>query len=147
MLELLDKEIPAGKTDFEKIFYDLAGHLKRRGLIILISDLWDGSNAVLKALKHFRHLKHEVLLFHLLDHDELALPFSGKLAFEDMETGERVQLDAASVAPEYRRAVTSWREGLSRECRRDLIDYIPLDTKTPFDKALLSYLHKRQRLG
>ncbi|MDQ7797344.1 MAG: DUF58 domain-containing protein [Candidatus Edwardsbacteria bacterium] len=147
MLELLDKEIPAGKTDFERIFYDLAGHLKRRGLIIMISDLWDGSNAVLKALKHFRHLKHEVLLFHLLDHDELALPFSGKLAFEDMETGERIQLDAASAAPEYRRAVASWREGLSRECRRDLIDYIPLDTKTPFDKALLSYLHKRQRLG
>jgi len=147
MLEMLDGETPSGKTDFEKLFFDLAGHLKRRGLIILISDLWDGSDAVTRALKHFRHLKHEVIIFHILDHDELALPNSGELAFEDLETGEQVRLDTSVAGPEYQKAVSDWRRGLNRECRKNLIDYVPLDTKTSFDRALLAYLHKRQRLG
>jgi uncharacterized protein (DUF58 family) len=147
LLDLLDRESPSGKTDFEKIFFDLAGYLKRRGLIILISDLWGGSDSVLKALKQFRHLKHEVLLFHILDRDELSLPFSGEWAFEDMETRERVKLDAGSAGSEYIRSLREWREGLNRECRRNLIDFIPLDTDKPFDQALLAYLHKRQRLG
>lgn len=147
MLEVLDGEIPTGKTDFERLFFDLAGRLKRRGLIIMISDLWDGSDAVMKALKHFRHLKHEVLLFHLLDRDELTLPFDGDLVFEDMETGMRVRLDTATAGLQYVKDVESWRRKLSRDCRKDLIDYVPLDTGTRFEKALLSYLHKRQRLG
>lgn len=147
MLEVLEKEVPQGRTNFEKIFSGLAGRLKRRGLIILISDLWDGSSAVLKSLKHFRHLKHEVLLFHLLDNDELTWPFSGESTFEDMETGERVQFNAEMVRDEYRRAVNNWREQLNKECRKNLIDYVPLDTQTSFEKALLRYIHKRQRLG
>ena len=147
LLEILEKELPHGRTDFEKIFSDLAGHLKRRGLIVLISDLWDGSSTVLKSLKHFRHLKHEVLLFHLLDNDELVWPFSGELTVEDMETGERLQFNAEIAGSEYRQAVNNWREQLNKECRKNIIDYVPIDTQTPFGSALLRYIHKRQHLG
>jgi len=81
---------------------------------MLIPDLWDGSSAVLKSLKHFRHLKHEVLLFHVLDNEELVWPFSGELTFEDMETGERIQFNAEMAGDEYRQAVNNWREQLNK---------------------------------
>jgi uncharacterized protein (DUF58 family) len=147
LLEGMESDHPSGGTDFERVFSGLAGHLKRRGLIVLISDLWDGSDQVIRALKHFRHLKHEVLLFHLLDRDEVEWPFSGPACFRDLESGEEVRLDCRSAGEGYRMALEGWRARLARECRLSLIDYVPLDTAQPYDRALLSYLHKRQRLG
>lgn len=147
LLERMEAEQPGGGTDFEMVFSGLAGHLKRRGLIVLISDLWDGSCQVTRALKHFRHLKHEVLLFHLLDRDEVEWPFSGPACFRDLESGEEVRLDCQAAGEGYRRQLEAWRSQLARECRLSLIDYVPLDTGQAYDRALLHYLHKRQRLG
>ena len=147
ILEELNRVQPSGGTSFERIFFDLAGHLKRRGLIILISDLWDGGRAVTTALKHFRHLKHEVLVFHVLDDSEISFPFRGETVFQDLETGQELPLNPHGMGDSYRRAVAKWIEDLGTECRQHLIDYVPVNTNRPFDQALLQYLHKRQRLG
>ncbi|MDI6739931.1 MAG: DUF58 domain-containing protein [Candidatus Edwardsbacteria bacterium] len=147
LLEVLEVLRPGGKTEFDRIFAELAGHIRRRGLIVLISDLWDDWRAVTASLKHFRHLKHEVLAFHILDRREIDFPFGSEAAFRDLETGETVQLSPRTGGQSYRRRVRDWREMLGRECRQHLIDYVPLDTGTPFDQALLQYLHKRQKLG
>ncbi|HTY08645.1 MAG TPA: DUF58 domain-containing protein [Candidatus Edwardsbacteria bacterium] len=147
LLEALDGARPGGRTSFHRIFTELAGRIRRRGLIILVSDLWDGWQDVLASLQHFRHLKHEVLVFHLLDRQEIEFGFPAEATFQDMESGEALQLSPRAVAEGYRGRVREWRERLGRECRQHLIDYVPLATDTPFDQALLQYLHKRQRLG
>jgi uncharacterized protein (DUF58 family) len=147
IVETLEKLQPGGATRFERIFAELAGRIRRRGLIILISDLWDDWHSVVTSLKHFRHLKHEVLVFHVLSPVEIEFPFGRDAAFRDLESGEIIRMAPGSAAQSYRRRVRDWRATLGRECRRHLIDYVPLDTGTPFDQALLQYLHKRQKLG
>lgn len=143
----LDGLRAGGATRFEPVFAELAGRVRRRGLIVLISDLWDGWRDVVAALRHFRHLKHEVLVFHVLDRDELEFPFERDAVFRDLESGDELPVSPAAAGRAYRRRVREWRDSLARECRRQAIDYVPLDTATPFDQALLHYLHKRQRLG
>lgn len=147
VLAALERLRPGGATRFEPVFAELAGRVRRRGLIVLISDLWDGWRDVVAALRHFRHLKHEVLVFHLLDRDEIDFPFERDAVFRDLERGEELPVSPATAGRNYRRLVRDWRAALARECRRHAIDYVPLDTATPFEQALLEYLHKRQRLG
>jgi len=146
ILRALEAAAPGGRTDFGRILSEFAGRVRRRGLVIVISDLWDDPGRVMSALKHLRHLKHEMLVFHVLDPDEKRLPVDGPGVLVDAETGEEFEVDALSAGG-YRRAAERWIEWLGRECRRHLIDYQQLGTDTPFDRALLRYLHKRERLG
>lgn len=146
ILRDLEAVAPGGRTDFGRILSEFAGRVRRRGLVIVISDLWDDPVRVMSALKHLRHLKHEMLVFHLLDPDERELPVRGDEVLVDMETGDELETDPLS-AGEYRGAAGRWVGWLGRECRRHLIDYQQLGTDNPFDRALLRYLHKRERLG
>jgi uncharacterized protein (DUF58 family) len=146
ILKALEAAVPSGRTDFGRILSDFSGHVRRRGLVIVISDLWDDPRRVISALKHLRHLKHEMLVLHLLDPDELRLPTQGQEVLVDMESGDELEVDILA-AEGFRRAAGRWTERLGRECRRHLIDYQPIITDQPFDQALLRYLHKRERLG
>ncbi len=146
ILMALESAAPFGRTDFGRILSDFSNHVRRRGLVIVISDLWDDPRRVMSALKNLRHLKHEMLVFHLLDPDEVSLPVLGPEVLVDMETGEELEVDALAAGG-YRLESQRWTEWLGRECRRHLIDYQQLVTDTPFDRALLRYLHKRERLG
>ena len=80
----LEKVKPTNKTDISKAFHSIAGRIRRRGLIIVISDFYDDPDRVIKALKHFRHKKHEVLGFHLFDKNEIDFPFDGLISFKDL---------------------------------------------------------------
>lgn len=125
----------------------LAERVRRRGLIIVISDLLDPDvEGVIAALAHFRHRKHEVLVFHVLDSAEMTFPYDREARFVDVETGDRLDIQPDLVRRDYTAALDSWRTRLRTECREHLVDYIPIDTRTPFDAALLSYLQKRSRL-
>lgn len=146
VLGALEAAAPAGRTDFGRMLSEFSGHVRRRGLVIVISDLWDDPQRVMSALKHLRHLKHEMLVFHLLDPDELRLPVRGSQVLVDMESGDELEVDALAAGG-YLRATERWTEWLGRECRRHIIDYQLASTDTPFDRALLRYLHKRERLG
>lgn len=146
ILLALDRASPSGGTDFRRILSEFSSHLRRRGLVIVISDLWDDPQRVMSSLKHLRHLKHEMLVFHLLDPDERRLPLSGQEVLVDMEDGRELEVDG-STAGEYLRSADRWTGWLGRECRRHYIDYQQVVTDQPFDRALLSYLYKRERLG
>ena len=147
ILQELNQAKPQGRTGYKKIFQELAGHLKRRGLLVLISDLWGDDDEIINSLKNLRHLKHEVLVFHLLDPDEVSFPFKSEAVFADMETGLELQINPADIKQKYLTALRQRSDHLGRECRRHLIDYQAIVTDQPFDQALLKYLHKRQKLG
>jgi len=134
-------------TDVSITFHQLAEKIKRRGLIIIISDLLDEPDKVLSALKHFRHKKNEVIVFHILDEYEIKFPFSNEAIFKDLETGEEILTQPWEIRKAYREAMQEFIDYYKLHCRQSLIDYVPITTSTPYDKALLAYLNKRKMLG
>lgn len=135
------------ETDLGKSLHELAQRVKRRGLILLISDLLDDEEQVIRALKLFRHMKHEVIVFHVLDPYEVTFPFEQEVILRDMETAEEVPAIPWEIRREYRQKVASWIDRYRTVLRQSGIDYVPVKTSTTFDVALFSYLEKRQRLG
>ncbi len=137
---------PAEGTDAGLALHEMADRIKRRGLIIVLSDLWDDPARVLTGLKHFRHRKHEVIVFHILDPAERDFTFADEALFKDMETGEEISTLPWQIRSEYQRTMGAHMEKFRRDCRQAFIDYVPLDTSIPYDQALFSYLGKRGRL-
>ena len=147
LLRTLQATTPEGAdTDLSRTFHDLAERIKRRGLIIVLSDLMDDPDQLLTGLKHFRHRKHEVIVFHVLDPRERDLAFSRETRFVDLESGSQIATEPWHIAPEYRAHMNALINRFRRECRDALIDYVLLDTEEPFDTALFNYLAKRKRL-
>jgi len=146
ILSELNKLSPGETTNVSKSLELLATRIRRRGLIILLSDLMDDQTEVLSALKHFRHRKHEVIVFHLLDESELGFPFDEELSFVDMETHEEVVADAKQIGARYKRNIETWIAEYKRQCHEHLVEYALLCTSTPYDVALTRYLEKRARL-
>jgi uncharacterized protein (DUF58 family) len=138
---------PSNKTDAAVAFHELADRIKRRGLIIVISDLLDDPDKFLLGLKHFRHRQHEVIVFQILDPNERNFAFKSEARFKDMETGKEVLTDPWQVREEYIKRLNNHVSGITRACRDSQIDYHLLDTSVPFDKALFGYLAKRSKLG
>jgi len=146
ILEELENLIPSSKTGINRSLQELGQYTKRRGLIILISDLLDEQEEVLKALKYFRFKKHEVIVFHLLDHAELELPFRHVVWLEDMENARKVLTHPEIIRKRYKSLVKEFVETYRLSCLRSDIDYCLIDTKTPLDFALGAYLARRKML-
>ncbi len=146
ILEELENLVPSSRTGINRALQELGQYTKRRGLIILISDLLDEQEEVLKALKYFRFKKHELIVFHLLDHTEMELPFKGALWLEDMENGKRILTHPEIIQEKYKRLVKEFIEAYKLSCLRSDIDYCLIDTKTPLDFALGAYLARRKML-
>lgn len=147
ILSKLEHVQPSERTRVSGTLHHMAERLKRRGLCILISDLFDDTEAVLKGLKHFRHRQHEVLVFHVLDDLERSFDYGDEARFIDMETQQEIRSQPWFIKKEYRQRVAAWMADLARQCREHHIDYVPMTTSTPFDRALLAYLNRRSRLG
>jgi uncharacterized protein (DUF58 family) len=137
----------AGKTDPGSALRDLASRLRRRGLVILLSDLLIDPEATRLALRFLRHRGHEVLIFHLLDPGERELPAVGEARFVDPETNDELPVSAADMRAEYRAAVEHALTEWHRETAPHGIDYVVIGTDEPLGHALRAYLHKRERLG
>jgi uncharacterized protein (DUF58 family) len=133
-------------TNISDTLHRLAERFKRRCLIVLISDLYDDADAVSRALHHFRHRRHEVIVFHVFDRSELEFPFRETMRFVDMETGERLQIDPAYVREDYKRQVREFIDGYRKSCSDCQIDYVTTDTSTPYDLMLSRYLAARSQL-
>jgi uncharacterized protein (DUF58 family) len=147
LLETLEESPSERETSIAVCLNALAERVRRRGLIILLSDLQDPDvEGVTAALAHFRHRKHEVLVFHVLEPAELLFPYEREARFIDVETEDTLDVRPDVIRGEYLEALERWRGRLRRECRDHRIDYVPIDTRTPFDVALLAYLQKRSRL-
>jgi uncharacterized protein (DUF58 family) len=144
ILRALEACKPAGETDVGKILQEIAGQMKRRGLVILVSDLLDEPEKILKGLRLFRLKGNDVIVFHLLDAAELDLPFDGNILFEDIEqAGLKVTADPQVIRRAYQKVVTEFTQQLRKECHDNSIDYQLLTTSTPLDHALVSYLSWR----
>jgi uncharacterized protein (DUF58 family) len=147
ILKELETIQPSDRTDIGDTLHHIADRVKRRGLVVLFSDLLDDPNKVISGLKHFRHRKHEVIVFHILDPMELTFEFGSDAVFRDLETGEQIVTQPVHIRNEYRRHVQAFVDTYRRTCREDRIDYALLNTQEEFDRALFQYLLKRKRIG
>jgi uncharacterized protein (DUF58 family) len=138
---------PQGRTEAAGALRDIAARLRRRGLVILITDLLVDVDATKLALRFLRHRGHEVLLFHLLDPGERELPGIGDARFIDPETDEELPVSVADLRAEYREAVRQAIAEWKSMCAPLGIDYVLVPTDQPMVHALRAYLHKREHLG
>jgi len=145
MMQRLEAIAPSQETNISATLHKLANRFKRRCLIVLISDLYDEPEEVMRALHHFRHRRHEVILFHVFDKAEIDFPFRDLVAFHDLETSQRLQVDPAYVREQYIAQVEEFIENYRRGCTEANIDYVLTDTSVPYDLMLTKYLAKRSR--
>ena len=147
ILQQLVDTAPAEETSLGRVLHDLADRIRRRGLVIVISDGIDDAGELLAGLHHFRHARHEVLFFQVLAWDEVNFPFTNWSQFRDLEIdGRRVTLDPIGLRRAYLARVENHIEQLRAGCGRMKIDYIQADTAQPFDGMLAQYLARRSAL-
>ena len=143
ILAQLENLEPGRETAIGRSLHHLADRINRRGLVIIISDMLDDLDNIMHGLKHFRHDRHEVLVFHVLDPREVDFAFDAYAKFKDMESGEIMATEPWHIQKDYQNAVEQFRKTLGLRCREQHVDYIPLTTDQSLDVALLAYLNKR----
>ena len=140
-------ELQAGETTHTAgVLHELAERIKKRGLIILISDMIDNKEELMSGLKHFRHQKHEVILFHIQDKQEQEFNFKTETLFVDAETNEKITVNPWQIKKDYQAAFSAFSESLKKSCYEAYIEYNPITTDTAFEDNLLQYLIKRAKL-
>ena len=144
ILQALENRGPGGETNVGRILEEIAGQIKRRGLVILVSDLLDEPDQILKGLRLFRFKGNDVIVLHLLDQAELDLPFDGNTLFEDLEEANlKVVADPRTIRKTYQKVLQEFITGMRNQCHDNAIDYQLISTSTPLDQALASYLSWR----
>ena len=131
--------------DNDRALHQAAEFARRRGMVVLLSDLFGDLATIVGGLDHLRYNNHEVIIWHIMDPYERDLAVDGQVRFRDLETGETLTTSAEGVRDAYRRAVDDWRQALELECRKRAIDRVELTTETAPDRALLDYLIRRAR--
>ena len=147
ILSQMQNIIAGPETTIAPVLHKSAEAIKKRGLIILISDLFDDPDKVLSGLQHFRYKGHEVIVFHVLDPQELTLDFTQRTRFRDMESGEEIVTDPWHIQSDYQKSMEQFCDYIKSNCRQKNIDYVQLYTDLPLDIALSEYLIKRKRIG
>jgi uncharacterized protein (DUF58 family) len=146
MLKNLAAVKPSDKTNTAASLNSVADKIKRRGLVIIFSDFFDDINSTLNALKHFRYKKNEVIVFQILDPIERSFAFGKDAIFKDLETAEEITTQPFQIQKVYKEAMVNFISRIKTECYNSNIEYNLLETSTPFDKALYSYIQKRKML-
>jgi len=147
ILSKMQNIIAGPETTIAPVLHKTAEAIKKRGLIILISDLFDDPDKVLSGLQHFRYKGHEVIVFHVLDPQEITLDFTQRTRFRDMESGEEIVTDPWHIQSDYQKSMEQFCDYIKSNCRQKNIDYVQLSTDLPLDMALSEYLIKRKRIG
>jgi len=142
----LEHATPGHQTRTAEVLHLVAESMTRRGLVIVMSDLFDDPGEVLKALKHFRHKGNEVIVFQVLDPLERSFAFDSEAVFRDMENSDEMTTHPWHIRKAYAEAMGEFISMYRTQCRDHSIDYALMDTATPFDVALTEYLHYRTRL-
>ncbi len=144
ILSILARTRPSAKTNLAAALHDVAGRIKKRGLIILLSDLLAGQEEVIKALHHLKYRGHDMIIFQVLDHSELTFEFDGQVRFEEPETGETIEVDPQAIRASYLKEIQAFIDEYKRQCQSVRADFITVDNAMTFDKALLEFLAQRQ---
>lgn len=133
-------------TDAGPVLHDLAGRLRQRGMVILISDLLDDVETIKDGLAHFRHKRHDLIVFHLVDPEEISFPFDRLTRFRDMEGTGSYVVSPLSIRDRYLERMNGFLSLVRRICFERNISYQLMQTDVPYDQALSRYLEKRGRI-
>ena len=146
ILSQLDDKYSGNDTQIGIVLHELADRIRKRGMVILISDLLDKPENIMKGLKHFRHQNQEVIVFHIKDRKESEFDFNTRTKFFDMETGEEIVTEPWHIRSNYNELISRIESNYKSNCRENLIDYIPLFTDQELDIGITEYLIKRSKL-
>ena len=146
VLHVLDRLKPAKPGGLRAPLHKMAEHFGRRGMLVLVSDLYEEPDAVLEAIGPLRFRGNDLAVFHLLDPAELDFSFTDPSAFEDLESGEQIPIVPQKLGDQYRELVQAHITALTERFSANRIDYTMVNTSTPLDHALFSYLTTRERL-
>jgi uncharacterized protein (DUF58 family) len=145
-LHVLDRVTPNNPGSLREPMNKVAEHFGRRGVLVLVSDLYEEPDAVLEAIGPLRFRGHDMVVFHLLDRAELNFEYADPSAFEDLESGEQIPIVPEALAAQYRELVQAHITALTERFTANRIDYTLVNTSAPLDHALFSYLSTRERL-
>ena len=143
LLYVMEQAPTTQKTAIGPIFHELAERFKKRGVVLVFSDLFDDVPTMLAGLKHFRHRRHEVVLFHVLDPAELDFPFQSMTLFQGLEAYPHLLVDPPALRKAYLAEVEAFVKAVRTGCHARRIDYVPLRTDEPLDRVLSTYLATR----
>lgn len=143
---LIAQAKPRSTTTSARAFLHAAELCKHRGIVVILSDLFDDLDGLMTAIDRLRFAQHEVIIFQLWDPWERDLPLEGHYRFHDLETGEAVLTQAESIRESYLTSVEGWRRELDELCRNRSVERVELCTNEPLDQALLDYLVRRSKL-
>ncbi len=147
LLHIMENTVAERKTQTGPIFHELAERLKRRGLVVILSDLFDDVHGMMAGLKHLRHRRHDVVVFHVLDPAELDFPFRQTTMFRGMEQMPDVLTDPRALRRAYLEEFHKFLQAVNKGCRGQYIDYVQLRTDQSLEIALSSYLaHRMHRV-
>jgi hypothetical protein len=144
MSGLLERCVPARKTELGGLLRSLTDQSRRRSLMILVSDLFTDLDLVYEGLNRLRFLGHEVLVLQVLDRDEMELPFDGPTVFRDIEGEDELFAEPWAFRRSYQRAMEEFLDGVRQECGKRGYDHVRFLTDEPLGTALSSFLHSRQ---
>ena len=143
MIDILNVAHPADKTNLYGVFREVAEAVPKRGMVVVVSDLLADTEGTLRGLKLLRQRGHDVLVFHIMDDDELDFPFSGPMRFEGLETADHLNCNPRALREGYLEALNEYLEELRRKTARNTIDYRLIRTSDPLDAAIATFLSNR----
>ena len=146
VLHVLDRLKPSRPGSLRAPLHKMAEHFGRRGMLVVISDLYEEPDAIIEALGPLRFRGSEVIVFHVLDPAELEFNFEEASAFEDLESGEQIPIVPETLREEYRKMIRAHVDAIAERCKGARIDYTMLQTSAPLDHALFRYLSVREKL-
>lgn len=147
VLSTIDAVRPGGTSSLQRPMFQVAEAMHRRGIIVLVSDLYEEPDAILDAIKALRYKGNDLIVFHILDRAEIRFPFDESANYRDLETGEAIPVIPDYLREQYRELVSGHIERLARVLGDNRIDYSLFDTSIPLDFALFQYLSNRQRIA
>jgi len=143
LLQVMESAELRAKTATGPIFHELAERFRKRGVVVILSDFFDDVTSLMAGLKHFRHRRQDVILFHVLDAAEVDFPFRSPTLFKGLERMPQVPADPRSLRKAYLREFAAYQQQLQRGCRSQGMDYLLVRTDQPLDVTLSSYLGQR----
>ena len=146
ILKTLDNTVPSEQTGTSQALDELAERIKRRGLVIIMSDFFDDETSVLNALKHFRHRNHEVIAFQILDPREIDFKLGISANIRDLETGEEIITQPGQIQKDYKKSIGKFIHNIKSVCYAHNIEFQTIITSDTFDKALNEFLSKRVKI-
>lgn len=145
IMNVLAKFTATSETNMAAALHDLAGQIKRKGIVMVISDFLDNEDAVLEGIQHLRFGGNEVIAFHVLDPCELEFPFRGMVEFEGLEKLPKLMTRPQEIRKSYLSAMNVWRAKIREGCEKQNCHYVLVDTARPLHEVLTGYLAFRMR--